>query len=281
MTRFSVIISAFNASATIERCLHSALSQDYHDFEVLVMDDGSSDDTLAKCNALKALHPNLFIFSRQNCGLSTSLNELVNHATGDWLVRLDADDEMSTARLSMTAEFIHSKKNPKCISSLVSVKGYDGGERVKKIPKNHLVQKWRLKYYNIFVHGALCFDKKFFESIGGYNSSYRFSQDLELILRFIKHTKVHVINQPLYTLYQHPNSISVKNKNRQLFYCLKAICKANGYKLKKDIIVALTYILIIQKRFGEAKRYTAQLNCTKRLWFHLLASVREMFCYRS
>ena len=92
MTKISVIVPVYNVKEYFEECLWSIYAQDFQDFEVILVDDGSTDGSGEFCDALEASRENLKVIHKSNGGLSSARNEGVRHATGDWLVFVDSDD---------------------------------------------------------------------------------------------------------------------------------------------------------------------------------------------
>src|SRR6476646_2026610 len=90
MATISIIIPAFNAQATIEETIASVQNQTFSDFEIIVIDDGSTDDTLRIVQQIS--DPHLRIFSYSNGGTSVARNNGISQATGDYIAFLDADD---------------------------------------------------------------------------------------------------------------------------------------------------------------------------------------------
>ncbi|EUJ27437.1 glycosyl transferase family protein [Listeria floridensis FSL S10-1187] len=90
--KVSVIIPAYNVSEYIEACIESVMTQSYPDLEVIVIDDGSTDDTLEKLEKLKEQFPHLTIYHKENGGLSAARNDGVKYATGTYLAFVDSDD---------------------------------------------------------------------------------------------------------------------------------------------------------------------------------------------
>ena len=88
----SVIIPAYNARQTLGRCLDSVLPQLTDEMEVLVVNDGSTDDTAELLDAYARAHENIKVFSQPNRGQAAARNEALRHATGEWICFLDADD---------------------------------------------------------------------------------------------------------------------------------------------------------------------------------------------
>ena len=114
----SVIIPLYNKEAIIERTLRSVLSQDYDDFEVVIVDDGSTDNSLAvverelpKIKREFNVNTNVELIQQENGGPSKARNTGVKNAKGDWIVFLDADDELLPEALSRFAHLIEEYRN--------------------------------------------------------------------------------------------------------------------------------------------------------------------------
>lgn len=88
--KFSIIISVFNREKEIVRCLKSCLSQDYKDYEIIVVDDGSTDNTVKTIQEINDSHINLYLHSK-NLGMGAALDTATQNTKGDWIVRLDSD----------------------------------------------------------------------------------------------------------------------------------------------------------------------------------------------
>jgi succinoglycan biosynthesis protein ExoO len=101
MARVSCIIACYNAAATLEAAVRSALAQVGVDIEVIISDDCSSDESLSKAKALAAEDPRVRVIAdASRGGPSRARNMAIALATGDWIAILDADDEMRPHRLS-------------------------------------------------------------------------------------------------------------------------------------------------------------------------------------
>lgn len=103
--RFSVVIPAYNAAPLIDDCLDSVGRQTWSDHEIIVVDDGSGDDTPARIEAWAARHPRscLRLHRQANRGIGAARNVAVRAATGDFLAFLDADDAWTETKLERVA----------------------------------------------------------------------------------------------------------------------------------------------------------------------------------
>lgn len=99
MALISVLIPVCNAAATIAGCLHSVLQQHWRDFEVIIVDDGSSDETPAIVKSF-AHDPRIRLYCRPHAGIVAALNYGLTQCSGDYIARMDADDLMRAQRLA-------------------------------------------------------------------------------------------------------------------------------------------------------------------------------------
>ncbi len=88
----SVIIPVYNTEEYLEKCVDSLLNQTYTDFEIILVDDGSRDNSFSLCKNLEARDNRIFAYTKENGGLSSSRNFGIKHANGKYLVFLDSDD---------------------------------------------------------------------------------------------------------------------------------------------------------------------------------------------
>ena len=92
--KFSVIIPCYNVEKYIENTVKTVLNQTYKDFEIILIDDGSKDSTLAILNHLKETDDKIKVFTQPNKGVSYTRNRGIDIAKGEYIYFLDADDEI-------------------------------------------------------------------------------------------------------------------------------------------------------------------------------------------
>ena len=100
MPKFSIIIPLYNAEPHIAQCLDSIAQQTYTDFEVIMVDDGSTDNSAAICTEMQRHDSRFFYIYQENGGVSSARNVGIAKATGEWLCFVDADDVLYPATLS-------------------------------------------------------------------------------------------------------------------------------------------------------------------------------------
>ncbi len=104
--RFSIIIPAYNAEAYLQRCLDSIFSQEFEDYEVICINDGSTDGTTVLLEGYASKHPNLRVISQSNQGMATARNQGLEVAQGEYILFVDSDDQITEGALKTLANQI-------------------------------------------------------------------------------------------------------------------------------------------------------------------------------
>jgi len=214
----SVITSSYNNINTIKESVNSVLTQTYKNIEVLVLDDGSTDNTYLE---LKKIENNkLKIYkNKENIGLTKSLNILINKANGQYIARHDADDISFPDRLSYQMNLMELKNFQVSTTRAMSLNNNS------KIPGKsfYLPNKLVMKFKNPFIHGTLLIKKNTLENIGGYDEKFYYAQDYKLFSDLLKNkVKILNINKIKYLLNMEDN-ISTNYKAEQQYFaeCVK------------------------------------------------------------
>lgn len=115
--RFSVVVPVYNVEAYLEECLESVLAQDDGLYEILLVDDGSTDRSGAICDQYAKKYVSVSVIHQQNVGLSEARNTGMKRATGEYLVFLDSDDKLYSDSLRQLEQAIFAQKEPDFIVS--------------------------------------------------------------------------------------------------------------------------------------------------------------------
>mgnify|MGYP001358563993 FL=1 len=211
----SVLLSTYNSEATIEKSLISLLNQTYNNLEILIADDGSTDNTKEICKKFQLNDERILLFSnKKNIGLTKSLNSLAQKASGSLIARQDADDVSLPERIEKQIQFMNKKKlDAVTTRSLVK-------QNNKKRPgiSFYIPNKLLINRKNPFIHGTLIIKENIFKDIGYYDERFYFAQDYKLFYDLLsKGYKVKTLNEALYIL-NTENNISSENLDRQNYY---------------------------------------------------------------
>lgn len=107
----SIIIPAYNTEKYISSCLESVLKQKYENFEIIIVNDGSSDNTDSICRLFQENDQRIKYFEKENGGVSSARNLGLSHAHGDWVCFIDSDDVVSETYLTSLTENIHNNSS--------------------------------------------------------------------------------------------------------------------------------------------------------------------------
>lgn len=203
MPKVSVIIPTYNRRARLERALDSVLHQTYHDFEVIVVDDGSTDGT----GELDAIVENAggkvrYCRLEHNRGVARARNAGAAWATGRWLAFLDSDDLWHPNKLQEQLEWLD--RHPHIHVAQTRVMWIRDGRRVNPPaayePRGENLFEQSLARCMI-TPSAVIIDKKLFDHLGGFNESFRACEDYDLWLRVTCGHPVGLIDKHLATRY--------------------------------------------------------------------------------
>lgn len=196
--KVSVIITAHNYEQYLEQCLESVLNQTFKDYEIIVVDDGSTDNT---AEILDKYKDRVKIINLPGLGLPAACNYGINASSGEYIIRLDADDFFDPNILLIEATFLDT--HPKIglvFPDYYAVK--ENGEIVEHVRLLKVGEELRLLHRDPLAAGAM-FRKRCFDELGGYDEKLRPREDYDFWLRFISKFKVHNINLPLMYYRQH------------------------------------------------------------------------------
>lgn len=211
----SVLLSAYNSEETLGESIDSLLRQTYKNLEILISDDGSIDSTKEICKKFKLKDERVLFFSnKKNIGLTKSLNNLAQKASGSLIARHDADDISLPYRIEEQIQFM-KKKNLDAVTTRSLVK-----QNNKKRPgiSFYIPDKLLINRKNPFIHGTLIIKKNVFQEIGYYDERFYYAQDYKLFYDLLNRGyKVKTLNKALYIL-NTENNISSENLERQNYY---------------------------------------------------------------
>ena len=126
-TRFSFIIPVYNVESYLVQCIDSILKQDYSDYEIILVDDGSTDSSGSLCDKLTKKEERIHVIHQKNGGLSAARNTGIRNACGEYILFVDSDDYITFGILRKIEEAIIKNKNPDVVF-LETVKVYPNGK---------------------------------------------------------------------------------------------------------------------------------------------------------
>lgn len=268
----SIIIPVYNCEKYISRCLRSIINQTYKNLQIIVVNDGSTDNTLNICEDIARNDSRIEIYSKENGGVSSARNLGLKKVKGDYISFVDADDFLE---VNMFSKMIYSLKDEDlivCNFYIVDEKG--NKENGKSIPnvilnKNETLIELLL---NRLIIGALwnkLFKKSILENVE-FNTSYTIGEDLLFEFFAINNSKkIKFISDKLYNYYVNSNNVtSTSNYKKwdQVIEICNIIRKSISDKeliQYMDIKEFKTYRLIIEKLLKSKKIKSDDINMLK------------------
>ena len=183
MILLSILMSVYNAEATLAASLDSVLAQTYRDFELIICDDASTDASWEIISEYCARDHRIIAFqNNHNCGLGASLNCCFKRAKGIYIARQDADDISAPERLERTLQYLQKNSLP-YVGCGVYVFDDTGIWSRRIFPER--ITKHTIAKKNPFFHPTMIFKREMFESAGGYRVTEvtRRTEDYDLVMR--------------------------------------------------------------------------------------------------
>lgn len=109
--KVSIIVPVYNAEEYVERCINSVLAQTYENVEIIIVDDGSTDESVSICDNFSARHENIRVFHTKNAGVSSARNRGISEACEDYLTFVDADDYLEKDTVAYLVRCLEETKS--------------------------------------------------------------------------------------------------------------------------------------------------------------------------
>ena len=189
MPQISVIIPLYNKEAIIERSVRSVLNQSFVDFELIIVNDGSTDKS---AGVIQGIRDDRIIFIEQeNGGPAKARNTGVNHAKGKWILFLDADDELAEEVLEHFFRIFTKNPTINVIDGSFVVRGNKTTRTVTYNENIRIKNNYKSFFYKEILPstGHTLFKRSLLERYS-YNEIIRRYEDVELIMRLLKEAKI-------------------------------------------------------------------------------------------
>ena len=225
--RVSVIMPARNAERWIHKAIESVLVQTFPAFELIIVDDGSRDDTPAIAAGFQRRDERVRVLQQDQLGLVAALNAGLAAARGTLIARLDADDIAIANRLERQVS--HFERQADLVLLGTWAEKIDEAGRPAGIiaPKGDALKlKTLLASRNPFVHSSVMFDAAAARACGGYRGALEAAEDFDLWLRLSERGTIEILPEVLARYRVHPDSVSTTKAVRQLFSSRLAIGSA-------------------------------------------------------
>lgn len=215
----SVLLPVYNAEKYLAAAIESILQQTYSDFYFIIINDGSTDNSLSIIQSFANQDSRIQLINRENKGLVYTLNEGLSLIKTPYVARMDADDIALPIRFEKQMQYMLHNNDCLLLGTRVIIIDSDGDEICEmgdyfsheEIDQGLLDKKGQLIY-----HPSIIFQKKIVDQLGGYRSKYPHVEDLDLFLRVSEQGKIENLREPLLKYREHISKVGHLHFQEQL-----------------------------------------------------------------
>ena len=213
----SILMSVYKEdNALLNKCIQSILTQTYSNFEFIIVDDGASAENISLIKSFHDLRIKL-IRNPKNIGLTKSLNVAIKNSKGNYIARIDSDDFSHEERLSKQIDFLQKNRQYiLCGSMSLELNSGVALKQHTKFYQEHSQIIQAICSMNPFTHSTIMLTRSAIDSIGGYDESFKYAQDYQLVYQLSKVGKLYNIPIPLVTRTIDQGRISFSHYKEQL-----------------------------------------------------------------
>jgi CMP-N-acetylneuraminic acid synthetase len=248
MAKVSVVVTAHNYGKYLPKCIESILDQNYQDYELIVVNDGSTDNTAEiirhyqnKCDKMKSVE-------LKGEGLACACNAGIKMAVGEYIIRLDADDYFDENILMIESNILDNRPEIGMVyPDYYRINQY--GEIIEHVRLPRVNDEIKLLDRSPLAAGAM-FRKACYEKIGGYNEELKYQEDYDFWIRFIEKFNVYNVNLPLMYYRRHDSNMS-RNFDRRMKarqYVKKKFVDENRARGEKQIMAVIPAMGLFRNR---------------------------------
>jgi glycosyltransferase involved in cell wall biosynthesis len=247
----SIILPVFNASKFLKEAIDSILSQSYTDYELIIINDGSTDNSKDIIQNYK--DSRIRYFSQENSGVASTLNKGISLANGKYVWRHDADDISLPDKLEKQVNFLLANPEYDLCATQIAFMTESGKIAHKfKMPNDSLfkneflhVDRCQFNPYSPIIHATVLVRTSSLQKLGGFREDFITSEDIDLWLRLLEHSNLGVIQEVLYYVRMNSKSATQVHGWKNRFFKEKAFeyyeMRISGLKddleLGKSIVV--------------------------------------------
>ena len=221
----SVILPVYNSEKYISEAIHSILDQTYANFELLLLDDGSTDNTLLIINEFQDERIRIFT-SDKNYGIVHQLNKGIDNSQGEFIARMDADDISFPERFNKQIEFLNTHPKIDVLGTFAEKFGDESGLIEYKYNKPEQIS-FLLNFYCNMLHPTVMMRKRIFSKCK-YSNDYPLAEDYGLWCQVNNGSNLYILDEVLLDYRIHNEQTNKSSKRLKVQY-------DSVLKVKKDI----------------------------------------------
>jgi glycosyltransferase involved in cell wall biosynthesis len=255
----SVVMTVYNDLRFLDEAIDSILKQDFDDFELIVVDDGTGETE--RFRQIEDRDPRIRVIALPiNTGTAVAANRGIEAARADIIARLDADDIAEPGHIGRLVAALREEPNLGLVGSSCMLVDEAGQPiRVQPMPKSDVEIRWTILFYNPFYHSTVAYRRSCFEAAGRYKVDELISQDHYLWFQMLPLCKARNFSEPLTRYRVNPRGLSLvnaKNTRNRTHAIREALWKELGltYDLYDDVLAIDVNRFLRGQEIADAKR---------------------------
>lgn len=215
--RVSIVMPVYNGERFLNQAIQSLLRQNFSDFELILINDGSRDSSASVLDTYARSDARITVITHTaNLGIVIALNEGIARARGQYVARMDADDIAAPTRFEKQVQALDSDSNLSLVGSWAETID-SSGQTVGRVrlPTHDGTIKAGMLLGNQFIHSATMFRRCLFDTAGPYRNRFPHAEDYDLWLRMIKYSTVSNIPAYLIRLRRYDGGVSYAHPQAQ------------------------------------------------------------------
>jgi GT2 family glycosyltransferase len=261
-------MTSYNPGAYLRPAVESLLAQTFADFELVLVEDGSTDGSKDIARAYAAVDPRVRLIDLpKNIGRTPALNKALDASRGEYVAVLDADDVAAPARLAEQIAVLDSRPGVAAVASHIDFIN-ERGEVIGAFrpPTGAVELRNALAYENPLPHSASMFRRDLAKRVGGYPRRYEYAQDLALWIALARHGELAMIPEPLVCIREHGTrltrapALALRNFRETVELYRSAACSAGvtaQARRRGRLAIALLHYSLARSMWAEGRSATA------------------------
>jgi hypothetical protein len=216
--RISVVMPVLNGGSYLAAAVESILKQSFSDFELIVIDDGSTDQSASLLSSFARSDGRIRLIGQVNAGIVASLNRAIDLARGEFVARMDADDVSLPSRFELQLAFLETHPEVAVVGSAITLIDEEGNA-IRDVdyplaPRE--VSEFLIQVGCALAHPAVMMRRADVGAVGGYRGAYRHAEDYDLWLRISETRALANLPDRLLLYRQHPLKASARFATEQV-----------------------------------------------------------------
>jgi glycosyltransferase involved in cell wall biosynthesis len=260
-------MTVYNGAAWLDASIQSVIEQTFKEFEFVIVDDGSKDETAAILAEWRLRDARIRVISQENRGHTNALNVAVRQAVGEYLAQQDADDISEPERFAVSANYLDREGDVAVVGGgglVIDAKGTPVG-RLPIVNGRRRIRGLLLRE-NVLYHGSTLARRSIVHRVGAFREAFRYSQDYDLWLRIAERHELENLSDTLFRWRISPEGVYSRLRAAQIGYA--ALARAFAWERRR-------YGGDSYGAFATGDLAVVKFACGYRLAGHLFAALGE------